>query len=243
MSVVKAHNAVRHIGGAVSLDFADFRNEAARILAAAQAESERMLRDARADAARIRAEAVAQGREEGLATSREEGLAEGRAEGEAAGRTQAVAEHSAMLSELAAQWTASLGQWDISRVELMRDARRGLLRLALGIASRVVHRAVQADPELAVTQLEGALGLLGKATSVQVVCSNADLALLTEHMPALLERLGATPDVTFSADPAMAQGGVIVRVAEGAIDATIETQLDRIAETLLPGTTGAGVAS
>jgi flagellar biosynthesis/type III secretory pathway protein FliH len=50
----------------------------------------------------------------------------------------------------------------------------------------------------------------------------------------VLERLGATIDVTFSADPNMSRGGVEVRVAEGGVDATIETQMDRIAEALLP---------
>ena len=101
---------------------------------------------------------------------------------------------------------------------------------------------IRADPDIAAGQLEMALELLGKATAVTVSCSSEDRELLEANLPLVLERLGTTLDVTFVTDPEISQGGVIVRVAEGGVDATIETQMDRIAEALLPVAPGTGGA-
>jgi flagellar biosynthesis/type III secretory pathway protein FliH len=233
--------AAQRLGGAISFDLADFKTEAARILAEARAEAEELVRDAKAESARIRTEAADKGRVEGMALSHDAGFAAGKAEGESMGLALVQSEYSARLADLAANWSESLIHWEVSREALLREARRGLLRLALGIASRVIQRVVDADPDVALGQLESALELLGTATAVTVSCSAGDRALLEANLPLVLERLGSTRDVTFVTDPAMSKGGVVVRVAEGGIDATIGTQLDRIAEALLPGSGGRNV--
>lgn len=240
MTLVKAHAAVRHLGGAVSFELADYKAEAARLLAAARAESERLVREARAESQRIRTEAAERGRVEGMASSREEGFTLGKSEGEAIGRKEAQATYSERLGVLTRQWDESLRLWEVSRDALMREARKGVLQLAIGIASRVIQRMVKSDPEIAVGQLEMALELLGKATAVTVSCSPDDRDLIAANMPVVLERLGTALDVTLVVDPHMSRGGVVVRVSEGGVDATIETQMDRIAEALLPVSPGGG---
>jgi|JI10StandDraft_1071094.scaffolds.fasta_scaffold222632_2 flagellar assembly protein FliH len=238
MTLVKAHAAARHMGGAISYDLADFKAEAARILAAAKAEADRLVREARSDSQRIRTEAADKGRIEGMASSREEGFALGKSEGEALGRREAQGAYAERLALLTEHWAESLSLWEVSRDALMREARKGVLQLSLGIASRVVQRMIRADPDIALGQLEMALELLGKATAVTVSCSVEDRDLLQANLPVVLERLGATLDVTFVADESISRGGVVVRVAEGGVDATIETQMDRIAEALLPAAPG-----
>lgn len=234
MTLVKAHAAARHLGGAISYELADYKAEAARLLAEARAEAERLVREARSESQRIRTEAADKGRKEGMASSREEGFAIGKAEGEALGRKEAQAAYAERLGVLGEQWQQSLQLWEVSRDALMREARKGVLQLSIGIASRIIQRMIRADPDIAAGQLEMALELLGKATAVNVSCSLEDRELLEANLPLVLERLGATLDVTFVPDPTISRGGVIVRVAEGGVDATIETQLDRIAEALLP---------
>ena len=243
MTLVKAHAAARHLGGAVSYELADYKAEAARILAEARAESERLVREARSEATRIRVEAADKGRVEGMASSREEGFALGKSEGEAIGRKEAQASYAERLGLLSEHWTESLTLWEVSRDALMREARKGVLQLALGIASRVIQRMVRSDPEIAAGQLEMALELLGKATAVTVACSIEDRELLEANLPHVFERLGMTLDVTFTPDTSVSRGGVVVRVAEGGVDATIETQMDRIAEALLPVAPGSSDAS
>ncbi len=238
MTLVKAHAAARHLGGAVSYELADYRAEAHRLITEARAEADRLVREARNEAQRIRTEAADKGRIEGMASSREEGFALGKSEGEALGRKEAQAAYSDRLGLLADHWQESLALWEVSRDALMREARRGVLQLALGIASRVVQRMIRADPDIALGQLEMAIELLGKATAVTVACSVEDRELLEANLPLIVERLGSTLDVTFVSDPSISQGGVIVRVAEGGVDATIETQMDRIAEALLPAAPG-----
>ncbi len=240
MTLVKAHAAARHLGGAVSYELADYRAEAHRLITEARAEAERLVREARAESQRIRTEAADKGRIEGMASSREEGFALGKSEGEALGRKEAQAAYADRLGLLSEHWQESLALWEVSRDALMREARKGVLQLALGIASRVVQRMIRADPDVAAGQLEMALELLGKATAVTVACSVEDRELLEANLPLIVERLGATLDVTFVADPSISRGGVIVRVAEGGVDATIETQMDRIADALLPAAPGGG---
>jgi flagellar assembly protein FliH len=238
MTLVKAHAAARHLGGAVSYELADYRAEAHRLITEARAEADRLVREARNEAQRIRTEAADKGRIEGMASSREEGFSLGKSEGEALGRKEAQAAYSERLALLTEHWQESLAFWEVSRDALMREARKGVLQLALGIASRVVQRMIRTDPDIALGQLEMAIELLGKATAVTVACSVEDRELLEANLPLIVERLGSTLDVTFVSDPSISQGGVVVRVAEGGVDATIETQMDRIAEALLPAAPG-----
>jgi flagellar biosynthesis/type III secretory pathway protein FliH len=58
-------------------------------------------------------------------------------------------------------------------------------------------------------------------------------------MPVLLERLGHTTEVTFAVDAALERGDIIVRMADGGVDASLATQLDRLCDALLPSS-GAG---
>ncbi|MBL9147462.1 MAG: hypothetical protein JNM94_02085 [Phycisphaerae bacterium] len=227
------------LGGAVSLSLRDMRAEGERMLAEARAESEKLVREARAEAARLRAKAVEEGKAEGFEKGRNEGLAQGRAEGDAAAREETRVTFAERMSKLDVAWTEALAQWETSREALMREARRNTIRLALGIASRIVRRTVQADRDVAVAQLEGALELLGKVTAVVVQCSKDDRELLGDSLPTVIERLGQTVDVTFIVDDTLGIGDVVVRVAEGGIDATLSTQLDRLADALLPGGGGA----
>lgn len=238
MAVLKRHQTAPTLGGAVVMELADLKEEGERLIAAARLESERLLREARIESTRLRAEAVDAGRAEGLEEGRREGEALGRAEGEAAAREEALRERSTQLDDLAGRWNDALDRWESLREQILRASREETLRLAIAIAERVVRRAVAARPESAVERLEGALELLGRAAAVTVACAPGDRELLAEAMPALVERLGRTLELTFVADAELARGDVVVRVAEGAVDASLATQIDRIAEALLPGGPG-----
>ncbi|MFO0828879.1 MAG: FliH/SctL family protein [Phycisphaerales bacterium] len=220
------------------MDLADLRAEGARLIAAARAESDRILREARSEAARLRASTIEQARAEGLEAGRAAGIEEGRAAGEAAARADVEASHAERLQAITAAWTRMLDEADAARTALMRDARRETIRLALGIASRVLRAELDANPELVTAQLEGALELIGDATSMAIACSERDQTILEHAMPELLDRLRRSTATSFIVDPALERGDVVLRVAGGTVDASIATQLDRIVEALLPGAGG-----
>ena len=50
MTLVKAHAAARHLGGAVSYELADYRAEAHRLITEARAEADRLVRESHLDA-------------------------------------------------------------------------------------------------------------------------------------------------------------------------------------------------
>jgi len=192
-------------------------------------EAERRARDllalARREAERLRAEARARGFEEG----REEGLAEGLACGERIAAERARLEHA----ELAARWDEALADLRRQREDLLAAARGGVLRLALGIAERIAGRALATDPDATARALEDALETLGDCDLVTVEVPLGERARLERSLPPLAAALAATGGLTLVERSDLARGGVTVRAADGRVDASIATRLDRIAAAVL----------
>ena len=109
------------------------------------------------------------------------------------------------------------------------------IRLALSIAERVIHRAVSLDERVVLAQVEHALKLIGRPTRVAVLINPEDGAMVRRALPSISARLGAIEHVVLEEDPSITRGGCVVRTAEGGeIDASLEPQIGRIAQTLLP---------
>ena len=137
-------------------------------------------------------------------------------EGEAAGRRQVEAE-VARLAE-AAQPLASL------RSKILREAEADLVRLSIAIARRILHRELAVDPGAIGGLVMAALDRLQGQTSFRV-STHPDLA------PALrdcLDRRGVSGKIEVIADAAQPRGSVIFETARGALDASVETQLQEI---------------
>jgi flagellar assembly protein FliH len=183
------------------------------------AEAERRARDllalARREAERLRAEA----RERGFAEGREEGLADGIARGERIGLDRAAADHAA----LAERWTQALRAFERDRSALLSAGRDGVLRLALAIAERIARRSLAVDPEAVGAELDAALGILGD-------CETATVEVPQSPRAAALASCGALSIVERDE---LAPGGVIVRTADGRVDASLETRIARVADAIL----------
>lgn len=214
------------------------RNEAARPRAMAMKLSDiadrarRIVLDARKDAARIVAEARStaeqverEARERGYA----EGLAQGGAQASAADGANAGHRDEDGLRELAERTCDRLSA---ARESLMAAARRDVLDIAIRLAERIVGRVAATDVEAARDNLAKALELASPGAAC-VYVNPAQLDRLRDGCGDLLDALGRGGDVRFTADPDVSPGGVRVEAGEGEIDATIETQLDNIAEALM----------
>lgn len=230
MAVIKRTNASQLVRNAVVLDLSDLGRQAEALLAAARAEAEEIRVAARSEAERLRAEAVEAGRAEGLAAGTEEGRAAGRVEGHA----EAVAAVQPRLDAITAAWQASLDDWQRRRGEMLAAAQTDVLDLAFAVARKVVHRVVHQDPAVVADQLAAVLDLVARPTEVEVRINAADRALVEEVLPDLVARIGAAERVTLRDDATVGVGGCVVATAGGEIDARIETQLDRLADALLP---------
>lgn len=237
MAIIRQAQADVLLREAISLDMGDLCRQGEAIRTHARAEAESILTHAAAERARLIESAAAQGRAEGEAAGRAAGIAAGREQGKAA----ALAEHRAVLEKLEQAWESELRAFADAREGLVLDARDNLLRLAMEIASRITQRVIAQDPGIVVTQLEEAVRLVMAPTKLTVSLHPDDEPICKEALPRVLATFQNCREVQFTPDSAMARGSIVVRTASGAeIDASISTQLNRIAEVMLPDSGSAG---
>jgi flagellar assembly protein FliH len=118
------------------------------------------------------------------------------------------------------------------RAEIAAQVERQAVELALKIAEQALGAAVAADPELVLGAVRGALRRLVERERVIVLVNPDDLDLVRESCGTLLAELGGIEHLEVQADRRVPQGGAIVRTAEGEVDATLETKLQRAREVL-----------
>jgi len=230
MPLVKEHSAATNAHEAIVLDLGDLRKQADRLKADARAEADRIVAEARAEAARLTARADERGHAEGYARGHAEGVEAGRAEG----RAQALADTAEQFDRLHANWRAAIGPWEARRAEMLDEVRRSLFDFALRLAARVTKRVPAVDPAVVVDQVEAALAQMARSADARVRVHPEDRALVEEAAPTLVRDLELAERIDIVEDEAIERGGCVVVYGRGRIDATIDGQLDRIVQTLLP---------
>ncbi|MBX3386094.1 MAG: hypothetical protein KF768_05960 [Phycisphaeraceae bacterium] len=243
MTLIKNAQAAMLAREAVVLDLGDLRRQGEALVAQARARAEAIVREAEAERDRIVAGAAERGHAEGV----ERGLSEGRRKGEEAGRAEALTTQSAAIETMTARWTEAVSAFEADRTALLESAQRDVIRLAVLIGERVTKRIVETDPSVASEQVAEALRLVLRPTGVVVAVNPEDRAMVESALPGLVATIGAASHVQLVDDPALSRGSCIVRCvgngaevgagagAGGEIDATIGTQLERIAELIVPG--------
>jgi flagellar assembly protein FliH len=170
----------------------------------------RLLAQATADAAQLRERARAEGFEEGRAAGREQGAAETHAAADAlADALQGV---QALRSEVA------------DAVEA--DA----IDLALALAGKILAGALQVRPELVVEVVQGALRRISDRRRITVLVNPADLDTVRSALGQITAQGSGVELCDLQSDERVAAGSAIVRTAEGEVDASVATQLERARE-------------
>jgi len=207
------------LGGAPpqpAVDVEAIRAQADALLQNAAADAERLLKDAHDRARALIEDAAA--RADGIA---QDARKRGQQEGFDAGRAEADREMNDMLVTMR-------GLLEMARVErhkLMEEAEPELVRLALGIAERVLHQQVALDRGVVVEMAKTAIGRLIERDSVTVRVNPADLERMREHRDELIA-IGDIKNLRVVEDQRVDRGGVVVDTDAGTIDARIGTQLD-----------------
>ena len=235
MPLIRNKNAAHFTNQAVALELDNVRSEVESLLESARTEADAILARARAEAiseqAAIRERARSEAFEQGL----EEGRTQGRSEGDARAYQEAIEPYRELLEKLAPAWLEQFEQFGQERERLLEDARRDLLAFSVELAGRVVHRTIQHDPTVCVDQLAETLKVLGEPTRMQLRINPADREVIDQALPGLLATAGLTTDLSLVEDPSIGRGGCAVGTPEGSIDSTVEVQLERIMNSLLPG--------
>lgn len=244
MALIKHANAAQIAREAIVLDLGDLTRQGQALVESARARADQLLAEARAERDRLIAGAAEKGRAEGFARGLEEGRAKGRDEGRAA----AVAEHRAALDSLQAAWSAALDEFSAQRQMLLNHAQADVLKLVAIIAGRVVKRVIDLDGRVIEGQLRAVLAAVTRPTELVLRVHPEDLDVARNALPALVAAFEPVRGAELVADAALSRGSCIAlsRAASGdhagagsggggEIDASIETQLSRIIEAILPG--------
>jgi flagellar assembly protein FliH len=141
-------------------------------------------------------------------------------EGEAAAREQCAAESRAAVERLA----RTVDEVAALKPRLRREAEADLVRLALAIARRVLHREVAVDPD----------AMRGVAMAAIEKLKGREIHRVRVH-PALAGMLAEVwkrtpadrPPETLS-DPSRPPGTLIFETVRGNLDASVDTQLQEI---------------
>ena len=219
------------VGG---VDLGDFLAEGRQVLAAARAQAERIVADARAEAERMKSGASEAGYEAGY----QQGLVKGQADGHEEALERATATFEAQHVQLASACESLFREVDRRKDELLRAAHRDMVTLAVAIAERVVKRIGLLDRHAASANLLAVTELVGEATDLIVEANPVDAETLETFAQDLVAHRSELRHVEVKTNEAVEPGGCIVGTRSGRIDASLDTQLKRIAEELVPDPVG-----
>jgi flagellar assembly protein FliH len=157
-------------------------------------------------------------------------FAKGFAQGERAGAEAAAKRGEAMLRRL----TQTLEEITGLREQMIRQTEEQMVRLALAVARRVVHREVTLDKDLLIAMARVALERLGESARVTVRLNPEDFQATVNAQAAAW----TGTHVTVASDARVARGGCRIDSDFGALDAGVDAQLQELAHALLGDAVG-----
>lgn len=141
-----------------------------------------------------------------------------------AGQVEGAKKAAARLEPALASLTRVIDELAGMRKRLRAEAEQDVVRLALAIARRVLHREMATDPEAVLGLVKAASETLDAREIHRLRVSPPDASLLTQFR----ERLGFPPRVEVVADAALEAGSAIFETARGSLDVSVNTQLAEI---------------
>jgi flagellar assembly protein FliH len=164
--------------------------------------------------------------QEELAAVRASAYAEGWASGQSEGHAQASARAAEARARDEVRFGALFEQTQQALAEYLEQAEDHMVEIAYSAACRLVGQA-QASAEGVAVLVRQALDEVRERKELTVALHPEDLDALQACVAV------APPGCEFVADPAILLGGCEVRSQAGTLDARLELQLARLAETLL----------
>jgi flagellar assembly protein FliH len=146
-------------------------------------------------------------------------------EGLAAGRQQAEEQMRPAVQGLA-QTLDSLARW---RETMREEATGDLVRLAISIAARVIHREVSVDPDALGGLVQAAFAKL-QSREINRVRMHPVLETLVRKS---LEQSGSPKNLVLTPDASLKPAEVFFETSQGILDASVDTQLREIERGLI----------
>lgn len=235
-TIIKAHTAQSlPMSSLRAFHLNDVMDEARTYVAQAHAEAENLvrqaedrLRKAEQQARLSEEEARKRGDERGYQEGFERGVVEGREAGRKEAFEAASSEFAQQQANLIESCKAIISAIDADRGEWQTAARQDLIELAVAIARRVARHVGLEHREVVLANLEEAVRLVGTRTDVTIAVNPLDAEAARAFAKSLIDMREQWQKIRVVDEPEISPGGCRVQWGSGSIDATLETQLDRI---------------
>lgn len=144
----------------------------------------------------------------------------GFAEGEAAGRQQATAQFNSALEKI----SRSVAEIVSLKSRLHHEAEEDVVKLAIGIARRILYREITTDPTALAGLVRAALDKLDGREVQRLRANPQDAPVLQQQ----LQQIGMPRKIDVVPDASLQRGSAIFETTHGSLDASAETQLNEI---------------
>lgn len=188
----------------VEVDLTDIRREAAEILAKGRTEADQILAEARQRAAEMERKA------------REQGINEA--------RTRMVGEVANAVEPLRAQLTNSLTEVANLRHHMAASAENELVRLAIEIAKKIIHRDIAVDREIIVSLIKVALARVQESPAAMIRLHPEDY----QYVATKKDQIARGRAIELIEDSSITKGGCLIETDLGNVDARIEQRFAEI---------------
>jgi flagellar assembly protein FliH len=141
-------------------------------------------------------------------------------EGEAAGRNQGIAQVQPVLDKLA----QSIREIAELRPKLRHEAETDVVKLAIAIAKKVLHRELVADPDA----ISGLIRVAMEKIRVHEIVRIRIHPQQQGPVQQAIARFAMGAQVEIAADAKLQLGGVVVETTRGEFDASVDVQLKEI---------------
>lgn len=155
-----------------------------------------------------------------------------RAEGHAEGLRAGYAEGGAGVSSAASALAAAVDGIESLRIHTVEAVEGDAIELALELAEKILGGVLATRPDAVIEVVRGALRRVSDRRNVAVLVNPADLNAVRNALEELTSRGSGIEVCDLQAEERVGVGGAIVRTAEGEVDASVHTQLERAREVI-----------
>ena len=161
------------------------------------------------------------------------GYTEGRKEGWQEGQTAAEEAANARIEEMTGRYAEALAEVATFKDALRAQVEEEVVRLALSVAKKIVHREIQIDPAIIHTLVRVTLERVSGKSAVTVRLSPVDYNYMIGNHKDMSQTEGR--EISFESDNSLAQGDFMIQTAAGDIDARIEEEFNEVENSFFEG--------
>lgn len=144
--------------------------------------------------------------------------------GLSAGRAQGAEEAAVRLEPVLERMSRAVEEIIEQRRRFRREAEEDVVRLAVGIGRRVLHRELSLDPEALLGVVKAALKKIEGREVNRLRVHPADAEMVRKHF----ERAERGERIEVQPDASLERGAVLFDTVRGSLDASVDTQLQEI---------------